>query len=384
MALPSDIEILWSQREILKHLTGSDKQEIAKWFNVLRNWGKYNMLTTNLTPYFTDAKNVLRQELAPEILNTMDEEGEDFDYETFLEERYPQVKYIHDNSQKMRDIMTSLTILYMQENDEPMTNSNMDRHFNKLAFKAYTTIMRSPYFDSELNRSENINEQGGERSFDLTNMSRITQDSDEYANKFADRTGDMYFDQFVKPEYKEAIFKQWDKLGKADYSVLKLFNISDEDVDEDFTDFRNIGDIVYPLLYLEWVGGVHNTKFAKMDWVSTNEAGWEKIKFKVQPVDYDYLYDESENFGEHGYACWDIRVIIDKNSDLTLPVNEKFIDNDYLPYIQELFPESSRDKLSSFRNYSQDQIEVIEMIWDFYVDNVDFTPTFCQVEVVLV
>ena len=379
MALPKEIEILWSEREILKHLTASDKTEIAKWFNVLRSWGKYNMLTTNLTPYFTDGKNVLRQELAAEILNAMDEEGEDFDYETFLEERYPQVKYIHDNSQKMRDIMTKLTMLYMQENGEEMSTGNVNKHFDTLTRRAYTTIMRSPYFDKEVNNRENINEQ-----FGLDDNLSYTQDSDEYANKFVDRTGDAYFDEYVKPEYKEAIFKQWDKLGKADYSVLKLFNISDEDVDEDFTDFRNIGDIVYPLLYLEWVGGVHNTKFAKMDWVSTNEAGWEKIKFKVQPVDYDYLYDESENFGEHGYACWDIRVIIDKNSDLTLPVNEKFIDNDYLPYIQELFPESSRDKLSSFRNYSQDQIEVIEMIWDFYVDNVDFTPTFCQVEVVLV
>ena len=104
MALPQEIEILWSNREILKHLTGSDKKEIAKWFNILRTWGKYNTITTNLTPFFTDGKNVLRRELAAEILNAMDEEGEDFDYEMFLEERYPEVKYIHDNSQKMREI----------------------------------------------------------------------------------------------------------------------------------------------------------------------------------------------------------------------------------------------------------------------------------------
>jgi len=370
MALPSNIEILWTEREILKHLSGSDKQEIAKWFNILRNWGKYNMLTTNLTPYFTDAKNVLRQELAPEILNAMDEEGEDFDYETFLEERYPQVKYIHDNSQKMRDMMTRLTILYMQENNEPMTNSNVDRHFNKLALKTYTTIMKSPYFDRELNRSEDINEQRD-----------TTQDSDEYAHKFADRSSDMYFSQFVKPEYKEAIFKQWDKLGKAEYSVLKLFNIGDEGVAEEYTDFRNVGDIVYPLLYLEWIGGIHNTKFANMKWVVTKEGGWNPIKFKVEPVNYDYLYDESEQFGEHGYACWDIVVYIDKDSDFDLPSERE---DGETPYIQEVFPESARNKLSSFNTYTNDQLEIIEMMWAFYSDRIEFTPTFCQVEVVLV
>ena len=378
MALPSDIEILWTEREILKHLSGSDKQEIAKWFNILRNWGKYNMLTTNLTPYFTDAKNVLRQELAPEILNAMDEEGEDFDYETFLEERYPQVKYIHDNSQKMRDMMTRLTISYMQENNEPMTNSNVDRHFNKLALKAYTTIMKSPYFDRELNRSEDINEQHG---LDFDDHRDTTQDSDEYAHKFADRSSDMYFSQFVKPEYKEAIFKQWDKLGKAEYSVLKLFNIGDEGAAEEYTDFRNVGDIVYPLLYLEWIGGIRNTKFANMKWVVTKEGGWNPIKFKIEPVDYDYLYDDSEQFGEHGYACWDIVVYIDKDSDFDLPSERE---DGETPYIQEVFPESARNKLSSFNTYTNDQLEIIEMMWAFYSDRIEFTPTFCQVEVVLV
>ncbi len=380
MALPSDIDILWSERDILKHLSGSDKQEIAKWFNTIREWGKYNMLTTDLTPYFTDAKNVLRQELAPEILNAMDEEGEDFDYETFLEERHPQVKYIHDNSQRMRDIMTRLTLSYMQENNEPMTNGNVNRHFNKLTRQVYSAIMRSPYFDKELNRSENINEQHG-IDFEGLGYRDTTQDSDEYAHKFADRSSDMYFSRFVKPEYKEAIFKQWDKLGHADYGVLKYFNIIDDEANEKYTDFRNVGDVVYPLLYLEWIGGVRNTKFANMKWVVTKEGGWNPIKFKIEPVDYDYLYDDSEQFGEHGYACWDIVVYIDKDSDFDLPSERE---EGEIPYIQELFPESARNKLSSFRNYTDEQIEVIETMWESYVDNIEFTPTFCQVEVVLV
>ena len=60
---------------------------------------------------------------------------------------------------------------------------------------------------------------------------------------------DAYFGEYVKPEYKNAIFKQWDKLGKADYGILKYFNIEDDLGMEEYTDFRNVGDVVYPLLH---------------------------------------------------------------------------------------------------------------------------------------
>ena len=44
-------------------------------------------------------------------------------------------------------------------------------------------------------------------------------------------------------------------------------------------------------------------------------------------------------------------------------INQKFIDNDYAPFVQDLFPESARNKLSSFRNYNEDQMETIESLW---------------------
>ena len=30
--------------------------------------------------------------------------------------------------------------------------------------------------------------------------------------------------------------------------------------------------------------------------------GFENLKFKVEPIGFDYLYDESVNFGESGYG----------------------------------------------------------------------------------
>ena len=186
---------------------------------------------------------------------------------------------------------------------------------------------------------------------------------------------DPYFDEYVKPEYKDYIFKQWDKLGKADYGVLKYFNVGEHEGTEDYTDFRNVGDIVYPLLVMEWLGGIENTDFAQAPWMETSEMGFENLKFKVEPVGLDYLYDESVDFGESGYACWDIRVLIDVNENIGLDDSDR---------LKELFPESDRNKLSSFIYYTEDQMETIESLWDHYDQYRDLVNQFCRVEVVLV
>jgi len=192
---------------------------------------------------------------------------------------------------------------------------------------------------------------------------------------------DPYFDNYVKPEYKKLIFKQWDKLGEADYSVLKYFDIIGED-----EAFDNLADVVFPMLVIEWVGGVENTDFAQAPWMETSEMGFNELRFKVEPVGFDYLYDESDNFGERGYSCWDIRVLIDKDGDIIAPGD--FVDYDNLPdeepFIQSLFPESSRNKLSSHRNYTEDQQDLIESLWDQYESYRNLASSFCRVEVVLV
>ena len=184
---------------------------------------------------------------------------------------------------------------------------------------------------------------------------------------------DPYFDEYIKPEYKKLIFKQWDRLGNADWNVLKYFDIIGED-----EAFDNVLDVVYPLLVIEWLGGVENTDFAQAPWLETSEMGFNKLRFKVEPVGFDYLYDESDNFGERGYSCWDIRVLID--------VNETASGGGWgtIDQLKELFPESARNKLSSFRNYTHDQNDLIESLWNQYDSYRDLVSSFCRVEVVLV
>ena len=76
-------------------------------------------------------------------------------------------------------------------------------------------------------------------------------------------TNNIFLNKYIRPELKEKLFKYWDSEGEPDYEALKLFGVY-EDLDEDFGDFRNVGDVVYPLLVIEWVGGIENTKFAKV------------------------------------------------------------------------------------------------------------------------
>jgi len=210
-------------------------------------------------------------------------------------------------------------------------------------------------------------------------------DIDDQGNYSTDTN--PYFTNYITPKLKQRLFKHWDSLGEADYNSLKLFGVDDDYFRDETSGFHNVGDVLYPVLALEWLGGVENTKFAKQGWETTSEMGFENLKFKVEPIGFDYMFDESENFGEQGYACWDIRVLIDKDGDLGLPVNPKFINNygDYTPYIQDLFPESAQNKLSSYRTYTNEQMELIEGLWEYYHEEAsEYSGQFCRVEVRLV
>ena len=193
-------------------------------------------------------------------------------------------------------------------------------------------------------------------------------------NSLNESTGD-YIERYISPKMKKLLFKRWDKIGKADFDQLKFLGIKDKEYAFEYTDFRNVGDVLYPILVIEWLGGVENTEFYKAPWLETSEMGFEKLKFKVGPIRFDYLFDESSDFGEHGYACWDIRVLIDVNETASLDDSDR---------LKELFPESARNKLTSFRNYTDEQVDFIESLWDQYDSYRDLVSSFCRVEVVLV
>ena len=204
----------------------------------------------------------------------------------------------------------------------------------------------------------------------------VKEDIDIDAQGFPTTDTNPYFTNHITPKVKQKLFKYWDSLGEADYESLKLFGV-EEDRDAPYgSSFHNVGDVLYPVLALEWIGGMDNTKFAKSGWRSTDEMGFQDLKFKVEPIGYDYMFDESVNFGEQGYSCWDIRVLIDANESVGLDDSDR---------LKEIFPESVQNKVSSYRNYTDDQMEIIEELWYYYEEEAgEYFREFCNVEVRLV
>ena len=53
--------------------------------------------------------------------------------------------------------------------------------------------------------------------------------------------------------------------------------------------------------------------------------------------------------------------------------------------LKELFPESAQNKVSSYRNYTDEQMAIIEELWYYYEEVAgEYFKEFCRVEVRLV
>ena len=226
-----------------------------------------------------------------------------------------------------------------------------------------------------------------------------------------------YFTKYITPELKKILFKMWDKKGKPSYTDLKLLGVDSSELFKD-SHFANVPDIIMPVLIIEWLGGVQNTEFAQnKEFREITHSFIPPLKFKVEPIGYDYSFDEQENFGDAGYSCWHIKISIDKNSmvsedyiqrhsnegqrlpwinhkigrsgmsSLTKGELEHLEENVFTPAVKitDLFPPPYLNKETSFREYTDPQMELIEHMWETYADLAcEQFCSFCNVEVVLV
>jgi len=212
-----------------------------------------------------------------------------------------------------------------------------------------------------------------------------------------------YFTRYITPELKKILFKMWDKKGKPSYTDLKLLGVDSEELFKD-EPFANVPDIIMPVLMIEWLGGIQNTEFAKdksfTTWDESTYYSTEPhlIRFRLEPTGFDYSFDEQENFGDAGYSCWFLKIYIDKNS--TVPRNYiTSVGKDKLEWegedfgnergrfikITNLFPPEYLNKEMSFREYTNPQMDLIELMWENYTELAcEYFCSFCRVEVVLV
>ena len=132
----------------LTTLTNPERHEVARFIEQLRLWGKYNMVMTDLSPFLTDAKSVIEGELAQEILSYA-KETEEFpvNMSEFMENKPEPLRYIWENSQKMRDLMTRATLRFMESEvfNDYISKPDINNVFKMLSRKIYQSILRGPY-----------------------------------------------------------------------------------------------------------------------------------------------------------------------------------------------------------------------------------------------
>ena len=127
-------------------LNSPERHNVARFIEQLRLWGKYNMVTTDLSPYLTDPKTVIEGELAHEILLYATETGEfPVNMSEFMENQPEPLRYIWENSQKMRDLMTRATLRFLESQNLPMDDKTINDAFVVLPKQIYKNILTGPY-----------------------------------------------------------------------------------------------------------------------------------------------------------------------------------------------------------------------------------------------
>ena len=134
-------------------LTSKERHDVARYIEKLRQWGRYNTVMTDLSPFLTDAKTVIEGELAKEILQYAKETQEfPVNMEEFFTTQPKEVKFLYDNGQKMRDILTRATMEIMMAKGKSLENKAVNDAFNRLARRAYTFTLRGPFLQDAQSR----------------------------------------------------------------------------------------------------------------------------------------------------------------------------------------------------------------------------------------
>ena len=127
-------------------LSSVERHDVARFIEQLRLWGKYNMVTTDLSPFLTDSKTVIEGELSSEILQYAKETGEfPVNMSEFMETQPEPLQYIWKNSQRMRDLMTRATLKFLESKNSPMDDKTINNAFILLTRKIYKNILTGPY-----------------------------------------------------------------------------------------------------------------------------------------------------------------------------------------------------------------------------------------------
>ena len=209
---------------------------------------------------------------------------------------------------------------------------------------------------------------------------------------------DPTFNEIIPPHLKEKLFNYWTRNGKPDWQALKLFGVDTGNISD--SAFDDVLDIVYPVLKIEWEGGVDKTSFGlkKDEWRHAITNGVYDIRFKVIPTSYTYTWETREfgGAGSEGYACWNLTFLIDEESwwaewsdddewDKTSGVKKERNGNRERKKenIRLIFPnKTTEDVMNSSEDY---QADIIEELWEWVATEAQhYFHQYCKVTVKIV
>ena len=209
--------------------------------------------------------------------------------------------------------------------------------------------------------------------------------SDDLLQEQSQPKWDPTFNEYISPALKEKLFNYWNRNGESDWGALKLFGIDTGNISD--SKFDDVLDIVYPVLKIEWEGGVDKTSFGlkKDEWRHAITNGIYDIRFKVIPTSYTYTWDGADGYyesGGEGYACWNLTFLIDKESWWSLGRNERREEKE-VENIQLIFPnKTTEDVMNSMEDH---QAEIIEELWEWVATEAQhYFHQYCKVTVKIV
>tara|TARA_R110002012_G_scaffold140927_3_gene298659 strand:- start:5283 stop:7001 length:1719 start_codon:yes stop_codon:yes gene_type:complete len=228
-------------KDILKYLKGKDRELVSDAVEILRSWGRYNPIMTDLSPFLTDARENLKGEYAREILQWATE-NESFppDYEQFFEDLdREEVTWLWENAQDIRDALTRSAILMADDTDGGRSMDVLNKIFKQFASKAYRFILTGEWLEQAQTRRNSDPDQDAMDAIMVDAPDGLREQwednvwSSEYLDMETDSKEDYLTELFSKLHYHLMHDEQiWANEGN-DHDLLYLLNQEMDDIIQD-------------------------------------------------------------------------------------------------------------------------------------------------------
>ena len=148
------VKFLLDNIDLVKIMKGPDSILLSDFVEGLRQWSKYNPITTNLSPFLTDPETMFKGEYASEIMQWATENNSwPPNYNEYFKKQEDPLPYLWSVRQEVREAMTRMTLNFMQENNLDMGLDNVNKIFKELARRLYRFILFGPYLKKAQSRS---------------------------------------------------------------------------------------------------------------------------------------------------------------------------------------------------------------------------------------